>query len=428
MPEFYFPEGFLWGSATSAHQVEGNNTNNDWWAWEQAGRVKETSGLACDQFNRFREDFDLAKQLGHNAHRISVEWSRIEPNEGQFDESALDHYREVVCALRERNIEPIVTLHHFASPQWLAAKGGWLQGSVVDLFGRYSAKIYEALGKYVRLWITINEPMVFVWMHYLQGLGPPGEKNMDLGFKVLEHVMRSHGAASYMIHKISKENKQDAQVSVAHHTQPFDPCRRWWPGDRLVAYLTEHFYNQNLLDALTEGRLRIPGRKTIRIEENKNSLDFLGMNFYGRVFMRQGPLGKDAWVGIRCSTRHHREVVERNCMDWDVHPPTLNRALRWSLPYRLPVLISENGICTSDDLQRQRFIANHIKQAAIAIRQGIPVMGYLYWSLIDNFEWADGYGPRFGLVEVDYKTQKRTARDSAFKYAQICKSNRINIE
>lgn len=428
MPEFVFPQGFLWGAATSAHQVEGHNTSNDWWAWEQAGRAKEPSGAACDQYRRFREDFDLAKQLGHTAHRFSVEWSRIEPREGQFDDAALAHYREVVGALRERGLEPIVTLHHYTNPLWLAEQGGWLNPNAVDAFVRYTERIVEALGDQVRIWLTINEPMVYAVLHYLDGVGPPGERNLTLMFQVVEHLIRAHVAAYHAIHRIAHARGRPAQVSIVNHAQPFVPCRRWWIGDRLITALTTQVYNRRFLDALMDGRYRVPGRRTLRIPEGRDTLDFIGMNYYGRTFMRLASMGRGQWQGSRCSTWHHPEVTERNALDWDVYPPAIYHILRWAVPYKRPIMITENGICTTDDQQRERFLVNHLRWVGQAIQDGMPVIGYLHWSLIDNFEWAQGFGPRFGLVEVDYQTQRRTIRPSALRYAEICRSNRLQLD
>ena len=427
MAEFLFPSGFLWGTATSAHQIEGHNANNDWWAWEQAGRVKEPSGIACDHYRRFRDDFDLAKTLGHNAHRFSVEWSRIEPREGEFDEQAIAHYQEVVAALRERSLEPIVTLHHYTNPLWLAAKGGWANPQVVEAFARYTRRVAEALGGQVRYWLTLNEPMVYVHMHYLDGIGPPGERNLSLALRVIEHLIRAHAASFHVIHQVAQARGHDALVSLAAHAQRFVPCRRWWLGDQAVARFTERIYNHRFLQAVLDGWVHLPGRRAIRVPEAANTLDFIGMNYYGRVFMRLGPISGTRWLGIRCSTRHHREVTERNCLDWDVYPPGIREVLRWAVPFHKPVLITENGICTSDDAQRERFILRHLAWVGRAMQEGIPVIGYLYWSLLDNFEWAEGYGPRFGLVEMDYPTQARRIRPSARRFAEICRSNRLAI-
>jgi beta-glucosidase len=427
MPEFSFPPGFLWGAATSSHQVEGRNTNNDWWAWEQAGRTKESSGEACDQYHRFESDFELARQLGHNAHRFSVEWSRIEPREGEFDEQALAHYRAVVQALRRRGLEPIVTLHHYTNPLWLAQKGGWVNPLIVERFARFARRVVEALGDQVRYWLTINEPMVYMVMHYLDGVGPPGEHNLPMAWRVLEHLVRAHVDAYHAIHDAARTKRWAALVSIAHHAQPFVPCRRWWFPDRWIAGMTQRFYNFGFLEAVLHGRLSIPGRKALVIPDATQTLDFLGMNYYGRIFMRLADLRPKHWMGSRCSSRHHREVTERNDMDWDVYPPGIRDVLGWGQPYRLPIFITENGICTRDDQQRERFIVNHLRWVARALEEGVPVLGYLHWSLLDNFEWAHGFGPRFGLIEVDYATQERRVRDSARRFGEICRTNRLLI-
>lgn len=424
MAEFTFPPGFLWGSATSAHQVEGNNTNSDWWAWEQAGKVAEPSGLACDQYRRFRDDFDLAQSLSHNAHRLSVEWSRLEPEEGRFSGEAIAHYREVITSLRQRGLEPIVSLHHYTNPLWLAKQGGWANPKVVDAFARFTRRVIESLGDQVQYWLTINEPMVYAVMHYLDGVGPPGEHSLPVFLRVIEHELRAHAAGYHEIHRVASAHGWTARVSLANHAQPFPPCRRRHPLDWVAATLAERTYNQGFLEAVMNGRWRFPGRRSVRVHDGRPTMDFIGMNYYGRVFLRAGLRGSP-WWGHRCSTQHHPEVTERNFLEWDVYPPGIRQILRWALPYRLPVLITENGICTTDDRQRERFILNHLRWIARAIQDGVPVIGYLYWSLIDNFEWAKGYAPRFGLVEVDYATQARRVRDSARRFAEVCRTNRL---
>lgn len=422
-----FPSGFLWGAATSSHQVEGNNTLNDWWAWEQAGKTTEKSGLACDQYRRFRDDFDLAKELGQTAHRLSLEWSRIEPREGEFDGAAIAHYQDVIRALRERGLEPLVTLHHYTNPQWLARQGGWVNPTVVERFARYVRHAVEALGPDVRYWMTINEPLVYAAMHYIDGVGPPGEHHLGHAFTVMEHMLRAHVAAYDAIHAVARaRGGQGVSVGLANHAQPFVPCRRWWWPDRFIARLTTEVYNHRYWDAMMDGVWKVPGKRPIRITDHP-AMDFIGLNYYGRIFMRLGiPTGRQ-WAGVRCSTRHHREVTERNALDWDVYPPGIAEVIGWGAKYRKPVLITENGLCTADDAQRERFILNHLRWVARAIQDGAQVMGYLYWSLVDNFEWAMGYGPRFGLIEVDYATQARRVRPSARRFADVCRTNQLEM-
>jgi beta-glucosidase len=426
MSDFLFPEGFLWGCAASAHQVEGNNTRNDWWAWEQAGRVKEPSGLACDHYRRFAQDFDLAASLGHNAHRFSVEWARVEPEEGRWDDEALAHYAEVVRALRQRRLEPIVTLHHFTSPQWLSAQGGWGNPKVVDRFGRYARKVVETLGP-IRYWLPINEPMVYVRMHYIQGLGPPGARNLRQGLRVAEHLIRAHAAAFRVIHDAASPGAPRPRVSVAHHVPAFRPCHSWSPLDRWASRITDRILNLAMLEALTEGRWSVWGAGARRIPEAAGTLDFVGVNYYGRQFIHWAP-PPALWPGVPCDPGHHREVTERSAMGWDVSPAGLREVLLECRRFGLPLFVTENGTWMTDDARRQRFILRHIQAAARAMQEGAPLLGYLYWSLLDNFEWAEGFGPRFGIVEVDYASQRRTVRASARTYAEICKSNCVSLD
>ncbi|MBI3011013.1 MAG: family 1 glycosylhydrolase [Candidatus Omnitrophica bacterium] len=390
--------------------------------------MKEPSGLACDHYRRFAEDFDLAVQLGHNAHRFSVEWARIEPAEGQWDEEALAHYVEAVRALRQRQLEPIVTLHHFTSPQWLAEQGGWTNPKVVDRFARYTRKVVEALGDSVRYWAPINEPMVYVRMHYIQGLGPPGARDFAQGLRVIEHLIRAHAASYHVLHDARRPNQPEPQVGVAHHIPAFRPCRRWWPMDRWASAITDRIFSLALLEAMTEGRWSVPGVATWTIADARKTLDFLGVNFYGRQFIRCVPV-PGRWPGVSCDLGHHlREVKERTGLGWDVSPEAFCEVFLEYAKLGLPMLVTENGTYMPDDARRWSFILRHVQAMARAMRAGVRVIGYCYWSLLDNFEWAEGFGPRFGIDEVDYTTQQRRVRESGRRYAEICTSNRVLLD
>ncbi len=433
--DIVFPQGFLWGSATSAHQVEGNNVHNDWWAWEQAGRVKESSGRACDHYGRFRQDFDLAARMHHRAHRFSVEWSRCEPTEGGWDDEAFAHYRDVVQALQERHLEPIVTLHHFTTPQWLVRDGGWANPKSVDRFARYAERVAKALGPFVRYWITINEPMVYVNMHYVEGIGPPGAQRLSLGLRVAEHLARAHALAYRAIHGTVDDLQAIVHagemvaprvlVSIAKAVPVFLPCRPWWPFDRAIVRLTDRLFNAAFVDAITEGVWSVPGNARRRIPEGRGALDFLGVNYYAPEFLSMRPSRGSGFIS-RCQLDSHtRHASERNEMGWAVAPDLLQRALiRWA-SLRLPLFVTENGTCMVDDGRRWSFIARHLRALSAVMDRGVTVLGYLYWSLLDNFEWGHGFGPRFGLVEVDYATQERRMRESGHRYAQVCRTGRL---
>ncbi len=411
---------FFWGAATAAHQVEGNNTHNDWWAFEQSGGVKYPSGLACDQYRRFREDFEILTKLGHTAHRFSIEWSRLEPRENEWNEEAFLHYEEVLQELCRRGIEPIVTLHHFTNPIWFAEKGSWLHPEAPAYFARYTKKAVERFAPYVKYWITINEPVVFLYHSYCTGLWPPGEKSFKKAIRVFRQLARGHVAAYREIHAHYESMRRPVWVSIAKHMSDFSPCNPKSSRDRFFTVLRNWFFNHLFLHALMKGFLFFPG---IYCEflSSYPTLDFIGVNYYSRYFVRgtrEGPTP----MGADCTQKHHPEHTnELNVMGWEVYPGGLTHVLLSLKRYRLPVMICENGICAAEDPQRESFIRRHVAAVQKAQEQGVPIWGYLYWSFLDNFEWAEGFGPRFGIVEVDYETQARKIRPSAYVLTELCR-------
>lgn len=418
---FQFPRGFLWGAATSAYQVEGGITNNDWAEWARAGKVAKSAGIACDHYNRFREDFDLAQEMDHNAHRFSIEWSRIEPEEGVFSNEAIEHYRDVLLALHERHIEPVVTLFHYTFPLWMAKKGGWESNELEDHFLRYVTRMAAEFGDLVRWWITINEPVVQAYKGWLLGQWPPGKSEDFPGaIKVVRRMMRSHVKAYHAIH----EHRPDAMVSVAKHLLAFSPCDPDRFSDRISVRIREYLFNGLLLDALHTGVMRVPGLFWERLPSGR-TLDFIGINYYTRDFVHNTGLDFPGMLGNACPTGHHRHIGKRNSLGWEVYPEGLAYFLRRLRRYKLPILITENGVPATNDNDRWTFIYLHLWQVARAIDDGVPLLGYLYWSLLDNYEWADGFKPRFGLVAVDYATQERTIRHSARLLAKVIRRNQL---
>ena len=413
---------FLWGAATSAHQVEGQNLANDWWAWEQAGKVKECSGLACDHYRLFREDIALAARLGHTAHRFSLEWSRLEPKENQWDEEAFRHYEEVLKELRSHHIEPLVTLHHFTVPLWFHERGGWLSADAVHLFSRYVKKAVEVFGPCVRYWITLNEPTIFLYFGFYEGSWPPGVRSFSDSMKVFRHLLHAHLEAYHAIHNhYESVLRKPVAVSIAQHMTHFTPCRPNLPTDRISTFLRDRFVNHLFFEAALNGFLFFPGLFCERLPRAR-TLDFLGVNYYTRDFIRFAGLRDGKILGTACEKAHHKnEMGERNVMGWEVYPEGLYRTLRRLMKYHLPILITENGICAREDGQRTRFIRDHLAAVARAKAEGVPVFGYFYWSLLDNFEWAHGFEPRFGIVEVDYQNQARKVRESAQVLTECCR-------
>jgi len=399
-----FPANFLWGAATSAYQVEGDNSNCDWWEWEKNTGFKQPSANACRHYELYPEDFDLVKQLHHNAHRLSIEWSRVEPDKGDFSAEEIFHYQKVILALKERNITPIVTLHHFTNPLWFVQIGSWQAKSKGNYFLEYVEQIVDALSENVTYWVTFNEPLVYLYYSYILGDWPPQEKSIFTAKKVIDNIISTHVKAYKIIHDIyRRKNLPRPYVSIAKNTQAFMPCIPS-PGNKLAAFLRDRFYNLELISIL----------------KRKKSLDYIGINYYSRGLVELNGWGLDHLFMDTCQKNHSR--LKKNSMGWDIYPQGLLDVLLEFKKFGLPLFILENGICTPDDNLRWDYIREHLQKVHLAMKQGIDVLGYLYWSLLDNFEWDKGFTPRFGLIDVDYNTYKRTIRKSAVNYGEVCRT------
>jgi beta-glucosidase len=397
-----YPKDFLWGAATSSHQVEGNNINNDWWQWEQAGKARHCSGAATDHYNRYEEDFKMAADLGHNAHRFSIEWSRIEPRQGMFDPSAMAHYQKVLAALKARSITPIVTLHHFTNPIWFADIGGWMNVKAVEYYVNYVKEVAAALGREVRYWVTINEPMVYALYSYIEGLWPPGEHSQRMGFQVANTMIQAHRRAYGAIHELYHRHGWEAPlVGFAKCFRPFLVCP-WTRGFfcRLGVLWRNAYFNRYFLNSVA------------------SSLDFIGVNYYELEYDSTDPKLPHGLFGGNC-THAHKHLDHMNQIGWGVFPQGLGIVFRWLARYRRPILITENGTCERDDIWRQRFIEEHIQEVDKAVERDMDIIGYCYWSLLDNFEWHYGSDIRFGLIDVNYETLGRKVRPSARRYQEL---------
>jgi beta-glucosidase len=407
-PSFRFPSGFLWGAATSAHQVEGGNRANDWWAFEEAGKLPFRSGDACRHYLLFEQDFDLARAWGHNAHRFSIEWSRIEPRQGAWDLAAVDHYRAVIEALRTRGMEPVVTLHHFTNPVWFAEAGGWLVRRNVTHFARYVEFVAGELGDRVRWWITINEPTVYAKNAFVTGDWPPCRRgDWAAAWRAIRNMGRAHRLAYDILHR----QRGDALVGFAHSAPLVAPRQPAGAMDRMAALLRDLFLNRVPL-RLMAGR---SGRR----------LDFFGLNYYCRTLVHWQPRGTAALFGADWLADDQGEPRAFSDLGWEIHPAGLKRQLARFARYGVPVLITENGLATTDEERRLGFLRDHLGSLAAAVAEGIPVAGYLYWSLMDNFEWTSGTAPRFGLAATDFATQERIPRPAAAYFAEVCRRNAL---
>lgn len=391
-----FPQGFLWGAATSAHQVEGANTYNDWWKWEQDRPPHLRSGVACDQYNRYEEDFELAKSLNHNAHRLSIEWSRIEPNDGEFNLEAIEHYKSVLKTLKECGMSVMLTLWHFTLPKWLADKGGWENGKSVGYFDRFVRRIVPEIADYVDLWITLNEPGVYIYETYIERVWPHSKKSLIGQIKTYLNLASAHRKVYKFLHSTNPAGKL---VGMAQNVMSFEPYHKHSIMEQMAVVLNDIFTN-HLFYFLTQG-----------------THDFLGINYYFHARLRHKGLMPQK---VDFSPQTH-EVSD---LGWEIYPEGLFDVLS-DLSDDLPIYITECGIASTNDDRRNRFLVAYLQEVARAVRSGVNVKGFFYWSLVDNFEWHLGFTPRFGLIEVDYETQKRHIRPSALTFAEIIAANGI---
>ncbi|QGG94491.1 glycoside hydrolase family 1 protein [Actinomarinicola tropica] len=391
MSEGAFPEGFEWSTATAAHQIEGGNWNSDWWRWEHTpgSGVVEPSGDACDSWHRWEEDADLVAEMGLGAYRFSVEWARIEPEDGEVSVAALDHYRRVCEGLRDRGIAPVVTFHHFTTPRWLADRGGWEDPSTVERFATYAHHVAEHLADVMGRACTINEPNIVASIGWGHGAFPPGVRDWDRARAVQEVFVDAHRAA-------------------------VESIRAAAPG--VPVGLTLSMADYQAVDGAEEKMARRRRAMEDVYLEAVDGDDFVGVQAYTRE--RIGPGGQ---LGPE-------EGVPVLPMGYEYWPQCLEATVRraWEVTGgRVPLLVTENGIGTDDDAQRIEYLHAALTGLLRTIADGIDVRGYTCWSLLDNFEWAYGYGPRFGLVEVDRRTFERRPKASARWFGSVARSNAL---
>lgn len=397
-----FPEGFLWGAATSAYQVEGNNINADWWCWEEdfvgkPGGPKEKSGIACDSYNRYEEDFDLARSLNHNAHRLSIEWSRIEPQEGYFDEKEIEHYKNVLRAARSRGMSTFVTLWHFTLPLWVRQKGGWKYPQTPYYFARFATLVAKEFGEYIDYFATLNEPLVYLALRHISSIWSQFKSPLQFTQGWIG-LIRGHRAAYDAIKSVNSRYK----VGFVENVMDMEPRYRGFLNElacnvrKVIEYKTFLFF--------------VVGKS-----------DFIGVNYYFHNVV--GPwdfFGKNDTVS---------SPGEKSDWGWQIYPVGIYRVVKELASYKKPIFISENGLADAKDTRRESFIVRHLYYLRRAIAEGVDVKGYFHWSLLDNFEWAEGYTKKFGLIDVNRDNNlTRKIRQSAYSYAQICKENGISEE
>ncbi|MBI2897357.1 MAG: glycoside hydrolase family 1 protein [Deltaproteobacteria bacterium] len=445
-----FPDDFLWGSATAPYQIEGGLHDSDWYRWERLGKISscDSADDGPDGWNLWEEDLDLARDLGTNAYRFGIDWSRLYPTREAWDADtpdaeAVQRYHDMLAGMRERGIAPMVTLQHFVLPTWLSEpcdldnRPGWLMPEMMDLLPEWARRVALEFGDEVDLWITINEPMVYDVAANFLGMFPPGARHSgimtpELAFEDMiltaRHMIYAHAAAYDAIHEVD----DTALVSIAKNNRAFEPSNLDSPADQEATDGLRYAMNRVFLDAIIRGDLDLTldgdtddEGEGSAIPELVGRADFIGLNYYSRTLVMSI---EDFPLPGMPLFEPFPTPEPKTDFGWDIYPAGFAVVLEELREYGLPVYITENGIADSGDVMRATFVTEHLDVLARAIASGIDVRGYFHWSLMDNFEWVMGYCPRFGLYSVDFETKERTASLGAQAYAEIIAAGRVTQE
>lgn len=405
MPNNIFPKDFFWGASTASHQVEGQTDNNQWSHWEvknaqllainaqeklknlanYAQIISEASdpnnyisGKGIDHFHLYKDDFDLLKKLNMNSYRFSIEWSRIEPKEGHWDQVAIDHYKQYLLEMKNRHIEPFLTLWHWSIPQWFASKGGFRKKANIKYFNRYASKVADEFGENLTYIIILNEPNVYSAFSYFAGEWPPQEKSLWLTLRVYYNLTLAHKT----VYRNLKKSQANFQIGIAAQLTNSRPASHN-PLEKVILRFHDYVWNWWFLNRI------------------KSHLDFIGVNYYFTEYYN--------W-------RHQLKNPKKptNDLGWYMEPSGIYRLLmKVNSRYHKPIIITENGLADATDTKRKWWIKQTLNSLQLAIDSGVDLKGYLHWSLLDNFEWSSGWWPKFGLIAIDRKTMKRSIRPSA---------------
>ena len=418
-----FPNSFFWGTATASHQVEGNSKNNNWFLWENnldennQPRIKDNqvAGIACDHWNKYKEDIKLIKKLGVTHYRLSLEWSKIEPEKNKFNEDAISHYSNFIDALINEKITPVITLHHFTNPIWFENIGAFENEENIKHFITFSKKVFSLFSSRVNMWCTINEPEVYSVMGYFAGIFPPGKKSPQLSVEVHKNLLIAHTKV-YLALK-NMDNGQLCKIGLVKNIMQFDPYRRWNLLDWIACHVTNKIYNGIALTYLRTGKIKINypffAKLNYSSEDAVLATDFFGLNYYSHNHLKF-KFDKHEFF----ENKYLMNDIMTD-MPYTIYPEGFYRAIKDAEKIGKPIIVTENGIADSKDDRRSMFIERYIYAMYKAMKEGCNVQGYFYWSLMDNFEWAEGYDMKFGLYEVDFNTQRRTLRKGSEKFINI---------
>jgi beta-glucosidase len=429
-----FPSGFLWGTSTAGHQIEGNNCHSHWWEWEHQGLIRDgtKSGQAVDYWNRFEEDHDLMHELGYKAFRLSIEWARIEPEPGTFNEEAIEHYRSILTSLRKHGIQICLTLNHWVLPQWVALQNDWLNPKTIDDFIAFVEHVADQLGEFPYMWVTLNEPMMHAIAGYFLDEFPPQHGSLHAYRKVAHAMLRAHARAYHAIHRLcpTASDGQPARVGTAH---AYPWIEAWgtpgWKGwyEKVAAHIartgTFLAWDKSVESGLPHGLYTGPPIIGLR-----HSADYCGVNYYLRSSLRYDASKRGQF---RLDERSIPPGVETSQMGWQIYPEGFYQTLHdvWRR-FKKPIYVTENGIADDSDQQRPSYLLRHLAAMHRAIQAGVDVRGYFHWSFMDNFEWREGFACKFGLVAVDHSDPSlvRHPRPSAHLYGALIRHNAITEE
>lgn len=403
------------GVATASTQIEGGFSDSNWNDWYQQGMIKDGTDpqRANAHYKRYREDIDLMADMGLECYRMSLEWSRLEPQQGHFDQAVMNHYIDEISYVQSKGIEVLLTLHHFNNPMWFERIGGFLNTQSPDLFLEFVSFVVTQLGNLVSEYVTINEPNVYVTSAFYFGEFPPGHNSLSDCRMVFTNLAKAHIKAYQAIHHIcSRMGKEDTKVGYASHLRVFEANCKYSPVDILGAKLMKKMFQVSIDECCLTGVSHYPLHKDSFFTKGKY-YDFIGINYYARSM-------------VSCFRESAKKNAEHNDMGWEIYPKGLEQVIKeYSIKYHAPIYITENGIADRDDKKRAKFLYDHLK---VISQLGPCVKKYFHWTFIDNFEWMDGESERFGLVALDYETQKRTVRESGRFYSEIIKHKRVTNE
>ncbi len=416
MSGFQLKNNMLLGVASAATQVDGGDFGHTWNDWYEKGHIKDGSdpAVATGHWDRWREDIMLMHRLGIQTYRFGVEWARVEPREGEFDEEAIAHIKEEIMLLLALGIKPLVTLHHFTNPMWFEEKGGWEKFENVRAFLLYVEKMVRSIGHLVNEYITINEPNVYATNGYFFGQWPPGKKSAPATLEVMSNLAAAHIKSYRLIHDMRRSmGFRDSKVSFANHLRVFEPKNHLNPANKASAKMMEALFQGYLTRAMLTGEFKKPLKNNGR-DRRGAYCDFHAVNYYSRSTVSTAFAD-----GVR-------EGCNKNDLGWEIYPAGIVKCCEKLMAITmLPIYITENGTCDLSDSFRSRYIYDHLKALC---ESGLPVKRYYHWCFNDNFEWVEGNFARFGIVHTDFDTLERSVKRSGEFYSEIIKNHGVTDE